>query len=108
MTRSSRRQKDRSQGWQYALLVIASLIAILPVYWMLTISLKTEADQFASPPQWFFFTPTLEHYKDAFVTRSFGQYLATSAIVATLSTLSAMLIGTLAAYGLARFELKYK
>jgi multiple sugar transport system permease protein len=108
MTHSSHRRKNRSQWWQYSLLVISSLIALLPVYWMLTISLKTEADQFASPPQWLLFTPTLEHYKDAFVTRSFGQYLATSAIVATLSTLSAMLIGTLAAYGLARFELKYR
>jgi multiple sugar transport system permease protein len=101
-------KKKRSQWWQYALLVIASLIALLPVYWMLTISLKTEADQFASPPQWFVFKPTLEHYQDAFVTRSFGQYLATSATVAALSTLCAMLIGTLAAYGLARFELKYQ
>ena len=24
-----------------------------PIYWMLTISLKTEVDQFASPPPWF-------------------------------------------------------
>ncbi len=93
---------------QYALLVVASLIALAPVYWMLTISLKSEADQFASPPQWFIFKPTFEHYQDAFVTRSFGQFLLTSAIVASLSTLCAMLIGTIAAYGLARFELQYK
>jgi multiple sugar transport system permease protein len=108
MKRSSPRQKNSLQWWPYALLVIASLIALLPVYWMLTISLKTEADQFASPPEWFLFKPTFAHYTDAFVTRSFGQYLLTSAIVAALSTLCAMLIGTLAAYGLARFELKYR
>src|ERR687895_782217 len=85
----------------------ALLFALAPVYWMLTISLKTEVDQFATPPPWFIFTPTLEHYYDAFVTRAFGQYLLTSAIVAVTSTALAVVIGTLAAYALARFELPW-
>ena len=92
----------------YALLVLAVIAAILPVYWMITISLKTEADQFAVPPQLVGFSPTFAHYRDAFFTRSFGQYLQTSAIVATLSTLSAVVIGTLAAYGLSRFRLPWR
>lgn len=90
---------------RYALLAVAVCVAIAPVYWMLTISLKTEVDQFASPPRWFDFSPTLAHYIDAFSTRSFGSFLLTSAIVAALSTLCAMTIGTLAAYALARFRL---
>lgn len=90
-------------GW----LVLALVAALAPVYWMITISLKTEIDQFASPPKWFFFTPTLQHYYDAFVTRSFGQYLLTSAIVAVVSTACALVIGTLAAYALTRFRLPY-
>ena len=87
-------------------LIAAVIAAVLPVYWMLTISLKTEVDQFASPPRWFSFTPTLAHYQDAFSTRSFGRYLMTSAIVAALSTVCAMALGTLAAYGLSRFRLR--
>jgi multiple sugar transport system permease protein len=90
------------------LLIPALLFALAPVYWMLTISFKTEGEQFASPPPWFVFTPTLEHYYDAFVTRAFGQYLLTSAIVAITSTALALVIGTLAAYALARFELPLK
>src|ERR687895_1071296 len=85
----------------------ALLCALAPVYWMLTVALKTEVDQFAIPPPWFVFTPTLEHYYDAFVTRSFGQYLLTSAIVAVVSTFCALVIGTLAAYALTRFRLPY-
>ena len=77
----------------------------MPVYWMLTISLKNEVDQFAVPPLWFSFSPTLVHYRDAFLTRSFGQYLITSAIVSVSSTICALLIGTLAAYALARFRM---
>ena len=91
---------------KYALAIAAVIAAVVPVYWMLTISLKTEVDQFASPPKWFTFTPTLAHYYDAFSTRSFGKYLITSAIVATLSTACAMVLGTLAAYGLSRFRLR--
>ena len=89
------------------LLVLALLVALAPVYWMITISLKSEIDQFADPPKWFWFTPTLEHYYDAFVTRSFAQYLLTSAIVAVASTFCALVIGTLAAYALTRFRLPY-
>lgn len=92
---------------KYLLLCVALLAALAPVYWMFTISLKSELDQFAVPPPWFNFTPTLEHYYDAFVTRSFGQYLLTSAIVAVISTICALVLGTLAAYALARFRLPY-
>jgi multiple sugar transport system permease protein len=91
---------------RYALLAVATVAAVAPVYWMLTISLKTEVDQFASPPRWVDFSPTLAHYADAFSARSFGSFLLTSALVAALSTLCAMTIGTLAAYSLARFRLR--
>ncbi|HEV2834391.1 MAG TPA: carbohydrate ABC transporter permease [Pyrinomonadaceae bacterium] len=100
--------RDRRGGiLQTGLVVLALVLALAPVYWMITISLKTEVDQFASPPKWFTFTPTLQHYYDAFVTRSFGQYLLTSAIVAVVSTACALTIGTLAAYALTRFRLPY-
>jgi multiple sugar transport system permease protein len=88
----------------YAALIGAVAVALVPVYWMLTISLKSEVDQFASPPRWLSFSPTLAHYADAFVSRSFGQYLATSATVAVLSTLASVTLGTFAAYALARFR----
>ena len=89
------------------MLVLALVATLAPVYWMITISFKNEIDHFAMPPKWFSFTPTLQHYHDAFVTRSFGQYLLTSAIVAVVSTFFALVLGTLAAYALTRFRLPY-
>ena len=107
--RRSHLRRARLGRWaKYVLLTAAMVVAIAPVYWMVTISLKSEVDQFASPPRWFRFAPTLAHYYDAFLTRSFGQYLMTSVIVAGLSTLFAVTLGTLAAYGLARFRLRAK
>jgi multiple sugar transport system permease protein len=99
----------KQRHWpKYLLIILAVLMAVVPIYWMLTISLKHEVDQFAVPPRWFIFTPTLEHYRDAFQTRSFGQYLITSAIVAIFSTFGALVIGTLAAYALARFKMPHR
>lgn len=88
----------------YVLVLLAVVAALAPVYWMLTVSLKTEAEQFASPPRWLSFAPTLAHYRDAFLARSFGQYLMNSALVAVASTACALVLGTLAAYGLTRAE----
>jgi multiple sugar transport system permease protein len=90
---------------KYGLMLVALLATLAPVYWLITISFKHEVDQFAVPPKWFRFSPTLEHYRDAFVARSFGQYLLNSLLVAVASTVCALVIGTLAAYALARFRL---
>ena len=104
--RERRRATGRSAGLaKYALVFVALVVALAPVYWMLTVSLKSEVEQFAVPPRWLSFTPTLAHYREAFFARSFGRYLLTSATVALLSTVCAMLAGTLAAYALARFRL---
>ena len=108
MKRRGRRQTAGGRAAKYGLVALAVLSALLPVYWMMTISLKSEVDQFAVPPKWLFFDPTIIHYKDAFVERSFGQYLMTSGIVSVVSTVCAVVLGTLAAYALARFRLPHR
>jgi multiple sugar transport system permease protein len=103
LTRAGRAKIARLS--RYLLLGLAVMAAVTPVYWMVTISLKSEVDQFASPPRWLQFAPTLAHYYDAFFSRSFGQYLLTSVTVSVMSTIFAVTLGTLAAYALARFKL---
>jgi multiple sugar transport system permease protein len=93
---------------KYLIPIATLVVALAPVYWMITISFKREVDQFAVPPKWFAFSPTIEHYADAFLARSFGQYLFNSLLVAASSTLCALILGTLAAYALARLHLPYR
>ncbi len=85
------------------LLAGAVLLTLFPVYWLVTLSLKREVDQFAVPPVWVRFTPTTAHYIDIFWARPFGTYLLNSTVVASVSTALALAIGTAAAYSLARF-----
>lgn len=88
---------------KYSAAFIALASALAPIYWLITISLKREIDEFASPPLWFGFTPTLRHYEAIFTHDVFGHYFLNSLIVSTMSTLIALAIGLPAAYGLVRF-----
>ena len=46
-------------AWRYALASAALIAALAPVYWLISISLKREIEQFAYPPLWWSFKPTL-------------------------------------------------
>jgi multiple sugar transport system permease protein len=89
---------------KYAAALLAVAMALAPIYWLVTISLKREIDQFASPPLWLGFTPTFRHYAGIFVHDAFGRYFLNSVIVSTGSTMIAIGLGLPAAYGLVRFR----
>jgi multiple sugar transport system permease protein len=93
---------------RYCLAAVALIAALAPVYWLITISLKHEIDQFAYPPRWTGFAPTWQHYAEAFSNGSFGAYFTNSVLLAAMSTLAALLIGVPASYGLTRFEWPHK
>jgi len=84
-------------------LLLVLFVTLFPFYWMVSTSLKTTAQTFAYPPVWVF-TPTLEHYRSALTDYGVGRGLLNSLIVSLLTTGLAVLIGTPAAYALARFE----
>lgn len=89
---------------RYSIAALALALALGPVWWLLTIAVKSDVDQFAFPPKWLWFTPTFEHFADAFVTRNFGRYLWNSVVVAVSATVISMLLGVPAAYALARMR----
>ena len=80
---------------KFALALLAVTVALAPVCWLVTISLKTEIDQFAVPPKWLFL-PTLEHYQALSLRRA----LVNSMIAALGSTTLALICGVPAAYAL--------
>ena len=70
-------------------------------------SLKSEADVSAFPPKWIF-TPTAANYEELFGKLNAGPAMLNSFLIVTISTLLAMIMGTMAAYALARFSFKGK
>lgn len=83
-----------------ALVLVLALIVLAPFLWLLQMSLKTDADNFAFPPK-LAFTPTVAHYRAIWDT-AFRASFANSAVVAVASTVLAMLIGVPGAYALSR------
>jgi len=84
--------------------VVFAVILFPPVVLFLT-SIKTELDALSFPPKWVF-QPTLENYKHIFQFSPFMKYLLNSLTVASLNTGAVLVLGSLAAYSLARFRFK--
>jgi multiple sugar transport system permease protein len=92
----------------FILMVVVVVIYIIPTYWVISTSFKVEADAFAIPPKWFFFTPTLQNYQTAFIDYGMLPNFKNSVIVTIGSTLLALALGTPAAYVLSRFNFKFR
>jgi multiple sugar transport system permease protein len=89
-----------------AMLVVA-VWALFPLYWMVATSLKPGNLPFAYPPVWTF-RPTLEHYAQAIARGGMLRAFPNSLIVASADTVISVVLGALAAFGLARFPLRRK
>jgi len=85
------------------LIVLALIITLLPVYWMVNTSLKTQVEVFTSPPTLWPQNPTTQNYVSLFTRRHLGQYLLNSLTIVGSAVFLSLAIRSLAAYSLARF-----
>ena len=88
---------------RYGALLFMAALCIGPIAVMLLTSFKTQAQTFTTGLN-FFFVPTMENYRDVIFDASFGRYLVNSLIVGIVATGLTLLIGCMAAYGMARFS----
>lgn len=89
--------------WVLTGLVIAW--SVFPVLVVVLTSFKSQLDAFRMPPVWLFW-PTLSNYRQIFELSPFGTYFANTLFVSIASTLFALVVGSLAAYSLARFRFR--
>jgi ABC-type glycerol-3-phosphate transport system permease component len=76
---------------------------VLPLYWMMVASLTEEALLFREPSL-FPADPTAEHYVTLFGTRAFLTPIVNSLIVAGVTTLLCVTLGSICAYAVARLR----
>jgi len=83
--------------------VLVAILFLFPVYWLFVMSVKTPEEVFASPPVWWPTDFSLENFAVLFRD---GDVVAiwNSLVIAGCSTVVAMVLGTIAAYSLARFK----
>lgn len=89
----------------YSGLIFFVIIMLFPFYWMFLTSIKPDAELYtkAQPPL-VVSNPTIQHYIYLFRSTPFGTWLRNSVVVSTISTVVSLVIGTLAAYSLARLR----
>ena len=97
-------------GWgaAWAGMLVALAVTLFPFYWMVNTSLKPQSEVFLSPPTFVSAHWTLAAYLQVWSSRLLGRFFLNSAVVSVGSTLLAMALSALAAYGFSRFRLRWE
>ncbi|MBA4095595.1 MAG: carbohydrate ABC transporter permease [Rhodospirillum sp.] len=88
---------------RYIVAIALTLFFIFPVYWLFIISFKTPDEIFAFPPVWYPESIQFANYRVLFKDGD-AETVWNSLILAGVSTVIAMLLGTICAYSLVRFK----
>jgi multiple sugar transport system permease protein len=90
---------------KHLILAVILLIVMFPVYWLVSMSVKSTRELSARPPTMIVQNFTLQNFYNVLVTQNFFQYAWNSVQVAVIATVIATIAGSLCAYGLSRFTL---
>ncbi|MCD6120648.1 MAG: carbohydrate ABC transporter permease [Spirochaetales bacterium] len=86
------------------LIIIFAILDIFPLYWAITGGFKYNHDLLRMPPQWFPLNPTLTNYKDIYWGTNALRWTFNSFYISISTTLLIVIIGSMAAYSLAKLK----
>lgn len=101
-----RMQNALSRTLVWVFLLAVCFYCLVPFAWMLSTSLKTEAEAFRIPPTWIPLKTTIDSYIGIWVRKNFGIYFLNSTIVSLATAVFSTFFGALAGYGFSRFIFK--
>jgi ABC-type glycerol-3-phosphate transport system permease component len=93
---------------RYIAVVLVVFIALAPLYWTVVTSVKSGIELNVSPPTLFPHSFSFENYLSDLSTTTFTRDLLNSAIIATVTTILALIVGVLCAYAVARLKFRGK
>lgn len=109
INKTAKTKKRISNAVLYTLLTIWAVMVLFPFYWMILTSVKGYgAYNSERIPQFFVSNPTLENYKNTFISVPLGRYLLNTVIFTVITTALMLIVVTLAAYAFARMRFRGK
>jgi len=90
------------------MLIVLAVFCLGPLFWVVTISLTPERAILNLPVKWIPRTMTLENYRLVLSDPKIHRYIVNSIVVSLTSSALATLLGSLAAYGIARQRFRGK
>ena len=100
-----RLRKRLSSAWAYLFTMAMVLFSLFPVYWVLTVSLKSKRDGLANPPLWLF-DPVAANYLKLWSHDTFKYTFLNSVIVTGLGVALSLAIAIPTAYAVARLKIR--
>ncbi len=93
---------------RFVLLSVLAVLFLAPVYWMVTTSLKSEADTVARPVQWWPHEPTLENYRTILESPNapFARWTFNSLFTSVAFALGSVVLAVITAYPLSRMRFR--
>jgi multiple sugar transport system permease protein len=88
----------------YTVMILGLFIFCVPVYYMITTSVKAESEVVAIPIHWLPHEFQPQNYPEAFQTAPFSLYFYNSLVVAIAVVASTLIFSALAGYGFAKFS----
>lgn len=99
------RRRNLIQASRYAGALFFTLVVAFPIYWLFLMAFKSADEVYAVPPVYFPAEPSLGSFASLFRGATYdAQTLINSLIIATSTTVIAMVLGTMCAYSMARFR----
>ena len=83
----------------YTALIVLLIFVIFPIYYMLTVSFRSQSSMFSNP-SWFPVDLSLKNYRVAFTSREFLTSMRNSIVVGLVTTSVGLIFSILAAYSL--------
>ena len=88
------------------LLVLGAVLTAFPLLWMVSVSFMPIGAASSYPPPLLPESPTLDNYRELFAKHNAGRYMLNSAIVASMATVIALVLNTMAGYAFAKLRFK--
>ena len=98
------RSKRQCGAWVLRTCVV--LACLIPLYWIANVSLSTPAALYKTPMDYVPSPPTLGNFRAVFEADQFPRNVANSVLVASVTTLLTLALGTPAAYALSRLRVR--
>jgi alpha-1,4-digalacturonate transport system permease protein len=105
-TSTSGKPRSTTAVIRATLLIVGALLILAPVLWAVLSSFKTQEELAAIPPTVLPQNPTLDNYTTGLAAFNFPQYLFNSVVVTVAATVLTLVINSMAAYGLSKYNFR--
>ncbi len=89
---------------RHGLLLLATAFFMIPFLWTVSLSLKASSQLLQYPPRWIPDPVHWQNYVEVFQVLPFARFYANSILISLLVVTGDLLVGSLVAYGFARFR----